>query len=319
MIKFDQENYPLQENESLLDCLLRHGVAVPHSCRNGICQTCLMKAVKGNPTAASQKGLKESQVSQNYFLACACYPQNDLEVVLPDAKLSRRETSVIDKTFLSDSVLRLRLRKPDDFSYFAGQFLTIFKTDTVGRSYSLASVPDLDDYLEFHIHLIPDGEISSWLASEVKVGDSITVSEAIGNCIYVGAAKEDPLLLIGTSTGMAPLIGIARQALHSGHSEPINIYHGVRTYSDLYLDSELRALADQNSNVNYFPCVTREPPIKDSRQGRANELAIEDGYDLKEYTIYLCGNPNMVNNTKRQLFLAGASLQNIHADPFVFS
>ena len=115
------------------------------------------------------------------------------------------------------------------------------------------------------------------------------------------------------------IIGIARQAIQSGHTRDIFIYHGARKNSDLYLDNELRLLVEQYSNIHYFPCVTREPPEGDARQGRANDLAMEDKYELNDFSIYLCGNPEMVNNTKRQMFLAGASLQNIHADAFVFS
>lgn len=318
MIKFGEHTYSPGENESILDCLLRHGVEVPYSCRNGVCQTCLMRAVEGQPTVASQKGLKQSQASQNFFLACACYPDKDMEIVRPDAQANRHKTTVVDKTFLTDSIVRLRLARPDNFSYYAGQFLTLFKSDTVGRSYSLASVPDIHNYLEFHIRIIPDGEVSTWLADKLETGSEITISEPLGNCIYIGNAKTQPLLLIGTGTGMAPLLGIVEQAIHDGHKEPINIYHGVRFNSDLYLDDHLKSLADKQDNVNYFPCVSDETPQPNARNGFPSELALQDGYDLKDYVVFLCGNPDMVNNAKRQIFLAGASLQNIHSDPFVF-
>lgn len=318
MIKFGQQTFIPEENESLLDCLLRHGVEAPYSCRNGICQTCMMRAVDGSPTVQSQKGLKESQISQNYFLACACYPQKEIEVALPDSQQNRHTVSVLDKEFLTDSIVRLRLSIPENFEYFAGQFLTIFKTETVGRSYSLASVPGQHDYLEFHIHVFPEGQVSQWLAQDVSSGQELKISDPLGNCIYIGTAKEQPLLLIGTGTGMAPLLGIVEQAIEQGHQHSIHIYHGVRYNKDLYLHQLLNELSAQHKNVHYYPCVSREAPAGNARKGRANELAMEDGYDLKNYTIFLCGNPDMVNNAKRQIFLAGASLQNIHADPFVF-
>lgn len=318
MIKFGEHTYSPADNESILDCLLRHGVAIPYSCRNGVCQTCLMRAVDGIPTVASQKGLKQSQASQNYFLACACYPEKDMEIVRPDAQANRHTTTVVEKAFLSDSIVRLRLARPDNFPYYAGQFLTLFKSDTVGRSYSLASVPDIHDYLEFHIRIIPEGEVSPWLANKLEIGSEITISDPLGNCIYIGNAKTQPLLLIGTGTGMAPLLGIVEQAIHNDHQYPINIYHGVRFNSDLYLDEHFKSLVKQNNNVNYYPCISDEEPQANARKGFPSDLVLEDSYDLKDYAVYLCGNPDMVNNAKRQIFLAGASLQSIHADPFVF-
>ena len=318
MIKYGEQTFTLLDNESVLDCLLRHNVDAPYSCRSGICQTCLMRAIEGNPPVAAQKGLKQSQISQNYFLACACYPQQDMVIAQADAQENRYKASVTEITRLADTIIRLRISRPSNFNYFAGQFLTIFKTSSMGRSYSLASVPDLHDYLEFHIRVIDNGQVSPWIAEQLKVGDDISISEPLGNCIYIGAARTQPLLMIGTGTGIGPLLGIAEQAVHSGHEQAIHIYHGVRRNSELYVDEHLKSLAAKIEQFYYYPCVSGEPPEGDARQGRASELALEDGHDLKGFSVFLCGNPEMVNNARRQIFLVGASLQNIHADPFEF-
>jgi len=278
-----------------------------------------MRAVKGSPTEASQKGLKETLVTQNYFMACSCVPLEDMEIVLPDTQLLRKTTKVVDKTLLNDNVLRLRLAKPDDYEYRAGQYTTIFKDKSLGRSYSLASVPDLDDYLEFHIKLFPDGKISQWLHNDVHIGVNLTISEAIGNCIYLDNNRQQSLALIGTGTGLSPLFGIVRDALHKGHQGEIRLYHGVRTKQDLYLHNTLLALLEHHGNVNYIPCVSRENLQPPFQEGRASDIAIKDISDFSGWCVYLCGNPDMVNNTKRSVFLAGASMQDIYADPFLHS
>ncbi|HEY5602641.1 MAG TPA: FAD-binding oxidoreductase [Gammaproteobacteria bacterium] len=319
MIRYDQEIYQTELNESVLDCLLRHGIVPPHSCRSGLCQTCMMRAVKGKPTEVSQQGLKEALVSQNFFLPCACVPQEDMEIVLPDTRLFRKETYVIGKTLLSANVLRLRLAIPDNYQYLAGQYTTLFKNQSLGRCYSLASVPGVDDFLEFHIKLLPGGQISQWLHHEVATGSSITISEAVGNCIYLDRYQQRPMALIGTGTGLAPLTGIMRDALHKGHQGEIRIYHGVKTRHDLYLHETLVQLAQTHGNVRYFPCVSREPVTSPFYEGRASELAMNDIGKFAGWCVYLCGNPDMVNTTKRNAFLAGASFQDICADPFIHS
>jgi len=278
-----------------------------------------MRAIKGKPTESSQKGLKQSQIAQNYFLACSCYPQEEMEVVLPDTQLFRKTTEVVDKTLLGDSVLRLRLARPHDFTYFAGQYVTIFKNKTLGRSYSLASVPELDNFLEFHIKIIPGGKLSQWLANELSIGAIITVSEALGNCLYLEASRERPMAFIGTSTGLAPLYGVLRDALHRGHQGEIRLYHGVRSHNELYLHNELLQLANQHPNFSYIPCLSREAVEPPLRHGRASNIAIEEIGKFNGWCVYLCGNPDMVNTSKRAIFLAGASLQDIFADPFIHS
>jgi NAD(P)H-flavin reductase len=50
--------------------------------------------------------------------------------------------------------------------------------------------------------------------------------------------------------------------------------------------------------------------------GRANDIALSRLPDLKGWRVFLCGHPEMVNETKRQAYLNGASLKDIYADAF---
>ena len=168
-ISFEGVSYQSQTDESVLDCLLRHELEVPNSCRNGICQTCLMRAVKGTPPQTSQKGLKPALVAQGYFLACSCVPVEAMEVVLPNTTAFRRDTVVSEVHHFTPDIVRLRLKRPEGFDYCAGQFLTLFHPNGHGRSYSLASLPQLEDYLEFHVHRYPGGKVSGCLKLLVNV------------------------------------------------------------------------------------------------------------------------------------------------------
>ena len=71
---------PLAANESVLEGLERHGIAVANSCRSGVCQSCLMKATDGAIPVVAQKGLKDSLKARHYFLACVCHPAADMSV-----------------------------------------------------------------------------------------------------------------------------------------------------------------------------------------------------------------------------------------------
>ena len=125
-IRFEHHNYVVNDNESVLDGLTRQGVAIPSSCRSGICQSCLLRAVRGRPPAEAQKGIKESLRERHYFLACACKPGEDMEVALPsDDDLPRIAAQVTGKDRLNHDIIRFRLRVPQSFSYRAGQFINI--------------------------------------------------------------------------------------------------------------------------------------------------------------------------------------------------
>lgn len=318
MIRFRNREFFPQENESVLDCLIRQGENPPHSCRSGLCQSCLMRATHGKPSPSSQKGLKPGLVEQNYFLPCSCVADNDMEIELVDASQFQFQTPVIDKTPLSDNILRLRLRKPENYVYRAGQFLSLFKDQQTCRTYSLASSPERDDFLELHIRIYPDGQLSQWINQTVQTNTVVSVGQAIGSCIYSDVMTEHPLALIGTGTGLAPLYGILRSAFTAGHKAPVKLYHGVQKIDDLYLHSALNALATSHENFEYIPCVSGDIDAGTGIfAGRASDIALKQIKDFSDYYVFICGNPEMVNATKRSVFLAGASMKHIASDTFL--
>lgn len=317
-IRYEGRSYVTEGDETVLDCLLRHGVSVSYGCQAGACQSCLMQAVDGAPSSASQKGLKDTQKFDKQFLACLCHPQTDLEVAIPGAVAKTYTSSIIEVELLSAEIVRVRLGRPDGFSYRAGQFINIIGPSDTSRSYSLASVPDLDDYLELHVRRIPSGVVSNWIHDELKPNIRITISEAMGQCFYVPIRNDQPLLLVGTGSGLAPLYGIARDALYQGHSGSIHLYHGSAYQDGLYYVEEMSALAEQHPHFNYTPTLSQPHNLPKVQSGRAHEMALQTLNKLDGWRVYLCGHPDMVFGTKRQAFLAGASMQDIYADPFTF-
>ena len=82
--------------------------------------------------------------------------------------------------------------------------------------------------------------------------------------------------------------------------------------------NELKALAETHSNFFYTPCVSGDNN-QGYTSGHANAVALQKFPKLNGWGVYLCGHPEMVNNTKRDTFLAGANFQDIYADPFTIS
>lgn len=316
-ISFEQQVYESEPEESVLDCLLRHALEIPSSCRSGICQTCMMRSVDGAPTAASQQGLKPALIEQDYFLTCSCVPEHDMAVVLPNKAAFQVNTTVKGIIKFTEEVVQLSLARPEGFEYSAGQFLTIYHPDGQGRSYSLASVPGEDEDLQFHIHTFPDGHLSRWIADELQPGDSVAVSEAIGGCVYASTSLDQPILMIATGTGLAPVYGVLKDALHRGHRGEIKLYHGSRAQDGLYMADELRRLAQQHPNVTCVLCLSGDDVPDGFESGRANDVALSQNPVLTDWVVYLCGMPEMVNAAKRAAFLAGASMRDIYSDPFV--
>jgi CDP-4-dehydro-6-deoxyglucose reductase, E3 len=109
-----------------------------------------------------------------------------------------------------------------------------------------------------------------------------------------------------------------RDALAAGHEGPIQLWHGARAASGLYLRRELSALQAAHPNFSYRPCALEGDPNELS-VGRLDELLLEATTTFDRARFYLCGDAPLVNTLKRALFLRGASLREIYSDAFVGS
>jgi len=304
--------------QTVLDVLLDHKLAIPNNCRIGVCQSCLMRAVAGDVPAAAQHGLKDTLKAQRYFLACQCIPTGPLEIMLPAPDVVRTTATVVQVQNLSADVLRLRLKPETEFEYQPGQYAMLWNAQALGRCYSLASVPGLDDTLELHVARVAGGRMSSWLFDTLKQGNQVQLQAASGDCFYVEGNPEQNLLLAGTGTGLAPLWGIVRDALHRGHRGAIHLVHGAIHAQGLYLHDALLDLARQFDNFFYHASVLDGDPLPEQVSlGHIEALVAQVAPKPKDWKIYLCGAQELVSSLKKKVFLAGASMANIYSDPFV--
>lgn len=315
-IHYADQRFELEPGQSVLDGLTGQGVPVPSSCRAGVCQTCLMRSTEGTPPPAAQHGLKDSLKARNYFLACVCHPTQDLRVVLPDAEEDRQTATVRGLDLLGGGIMRVALECHAPLDYRPGQFINLFQDTGQVRSYSIASVPGLDDHIHLHVRRLAGGRVSGWVHGELRPGQTVTIQGPAGDCYYPSGTPGQPLLLIGTGSGLAPLYGIVRDALAQGHCGPIRLYHGSRAPEGLYLAEELRALAQRHAHFDYIPCLSGPDAPEGYAQGRVHEVALRDNPKLDGWRIFFCGHPEMVKLGKKKAFLAGAALRNIHADEF---
>jgi CDP-4-dehydro-6-deoxyglucose reductase len=313
-IHYAGQGLAVQNGESVLDCLLRNGIKASHSCKAGACQTCLVKGGGGDIPETAQAGLKDTLRAQGYFLACAHRPKGDL-TVSPAGSEQRTPARISDLTALNDFVLRVRIRAEGPFEYYPGQFISLFRDDGLVRSYSLASLPSEND-LELHVRRIPGGAMSEWLHRQVR-DTPVWLQGPAGNCFYVAGKPEEPLVLAGAGTGLAPLYGILRDALRRGHSGPIWLFHGALDPSGLYLTSELLALAEAHPNFHYVRSVLRDGNGKEIETGLLDQCILGRFPKLSGWKGYVCGDPQLVNLLRKKLFLAGMASKAIYTDAFI--
>ncbi len=314
-LTYEGSDFQLRAAETVLEALQRHGIEVPSSCRAGICCICLLRRTDSPPPAEVQVGLRPGLRERGYFLACRYTPENDLEVAPPrDADLFSNVT-VRAKELLSQQICRVTLEPATPLYYHAGQFINLRRSDGQTRSYSLSSVPTLDRYLEIHVRRIPDGVMSNWIFDELQIDDQLEFQGPSGRCYYFPGQPARPMLLLSTGTGLSPLLGIVRDALHSGHSGPIHLYHGSGSVEGHYAREVLHELGRCHPNFHYVPCYSSDHVVEGLVPGRAEEVAFAEHTDLSGWQVYLCGKPRMVYGSRERAIKAGVGPLEIHADP----
>ena len=311
---FEGSTIGVEGRETVLDALLRSGHEVPHKCKSGVCQQCTLR-VKSGDVSDGQKGLDDSLVELGYFLSCQTPGAEVQEVSLPSEEdFPKYNASVSGSRKLSEDVLLLTLCVPN-FPGGAGRFVRLTHPGGITRQYSIATPAwESTENIQLHIRLIPNGEMSSVLMS-TQPGDAFVVEGPLGKCRYRSQTGTEPMLLICSGTGLAPLYAIITEAIEQNHQGPINLYHGAATPERLYFESELGALAE---NANVHQCVESNACEK-HREGSPLAAALADHPNLDGYHVYLCGHPDLIKNAQKQTFLAGASMKDIVADPFVAS
>lgn len=339
LIKFYDQMFPLQDNETVLDGLLRNGVDIPHGCRAGACQACVLQVNEGEVPAKAQTGLKSTRKELGYFLSCQCAPTAPIDVRFAEQGLARTTAEIIAAEKVTPHILRLRLSKVLDFR--AGQYLNIWHETAeknLIRSYSIASLPH-ENFIELHIKIIANGKFSRWAAEHLRPGDRLNVQGPLGDCFYSPGNIDQTLLCVGIGTGLAPLYGVIRDALHQGHRGKIHLILGARESAGFYLRDELADLRNAYPQVDiHFVCqnqnvVRQNQDVVCQNQDIVCQIQDVHPADIGEADIYqfvkakfpstkgvrayLCGAETFVRKMKKQIFLGGANMADIHADAFL--
>ena len=300
----------LEPGETVLEALEREGVDVPSGCRAGTCCKCMLQGE--DPPPESQAGLRGNLRDQGYFLSCQAKPTGELRL------LSRADVPVVSAhvrrvKMVAPDVAQILLDAGSAIEFRPGQYIDVIHASGAVRSYSIASLPS-DGVLELHIRRVPNGHVSGWLHG-LGEGDVVPVRGAFGQCYYSSEESDRKLLLVGAGTGLAPLLGIARDALASGHAGAVDLVHGGLDPARLYLRDELADLAARWPTLRVHHCVLNGATSRE-HEGRLDEIAVRLAGPLKKTRAFVCGDAAIVRTLQRSLFLAGLPSREILADPF---
>ena len=188
--------------------------------------------------------------------------------------------------------------------------------EDIFRAYSIVSSP-FDEVLEFFSIVIPDGAFTSQL-QHLEVGDELLLNTMpFGFLTLARYQKPLPkdLWLLATGTGLAPFLSMLQDLKTWEDYEHIVLAYSARSTEELAyiekiesLQEDFGSLVDNPAKLIFIPIVTREP-VEGALTERLPKLLLDGtlqaragiDLDVDSTHVMLCGNPDMVEDTKETL------------------
>ena len=214
------------------------------------------------------------------------------------------------------------MTRPAHFKFTAGQFARIglmVQNELVARAYSVVSSP-FDETLEFFSIVVPDGAFTSNL-QHLKIDDELYLEKIPYGYLtlarYQLPAPQD-LWLLATGTGLAPFLSMLQDFETWNKYKQINLVYSVRTVEELAYVERIQEIAnvfgEGHNGFKFVPIITRDPnatlhdrlPTLIANGGLEKAVGIPLNPETSH--VMLCGNPQMVDDTKEALKQRGLTM-----------
>ena len=234
---------------------------------------------------------------------------------------------------LAPAVRHLAFERADGapFAFVPGQFIQIHFHYADGkptkRSYSVGTVGDGSgapvQRLEIAVSYV-EGGAATELLSKLDEGGEIDASGPYGRFCLMDADANQRYLLVATGTGVTPYRAMLPQirALTRTRGCTFALVYGARNETELLYGEEFEAFAREVPGFTFHPCFSRVPravPRANDRNGRAQVALGELAPNAEHDIAYLCGNPDMVDETFAMLKDAGLPVPRIRREKYVSS
>lgn len=191
----------------------------------------------------------------------------------------------------------------------AGQFIELIvekKGVRTSRYFSISSNPTLfkeKNIIELTIQKQLKGNITPWLYDNLKQGQYISVSNALGDFCVQDMSK--PMLLIAAGTGITPLKSI----IMNNRNSNIHLIYYARNSKHLFKE-ELKQFTKQHSKTT----ITL---IDSTQKGRFCDSHLNKICpDFLDRDTYICGPGSMIESAKNTLINNGFQSDSIYYEYF---
>jgi ferredoxin-NADP reductase len=237
-------------------------------------------------------------------------------------RLSWRLAKVAEVRPETPRVVTIALDVPGWDGHLPGQHLDVRLTAEDGyqaeRSYSIASAPDAAR-VELAVERLDDGEVSPYLAGELRQGDQLELRGPVGGYFVWEPSRGGPLLLVAGGSGVVPLMAMLRHRAATGSQVPARLLFSSRSLDEVIFREELERLEADDDGLTVTHTLTRaQPPGWAGYARRIDAVMLEEvGWRPGERPLaFVCGPTRLVEAVAGDLVALGHDPHRVRTERF---
>ncbi len=205
---------------------------------------------------------------------------------------------VIEKSRLTHDVLCLRLERPLNYPFYAGQAIEVSlknpRFHEENAPFTLTGLSS-EKYLELILKVYAEHNGMTLEISKLKEGDELIIGDAWDSYKNFG-----PGMFIAGGTGVTPCVALLRQLSVENRLSDSKLLFANKTEKDIFLQEEL----NQMLGKNFINILSREK--KDNfLNGHINPGILKDQISKPNQPFYICGPGNFAEQIRDQLLELG--------------
>ena len=214
--------------------------------------------------------------------------------------------------------------RPADFSFTAGQFLTVTLSnppynDSKGerRAFSIASPPQETERLQITTRMT--GSALKRSLAEIPLGTPVELFGPAGS-FMLHRASSMPAVFIAGGIGITPFRSIINDALARHLTHQITLVYSNRNPEGAAFHDEFVRIADEHTKFKYVPTMTdadkSHQPWSGLRRSVDAHFLREHIGDIMTPMFYIAGPPGMVAGITKAVIAAGTDSARVRSEKF---
>ena len=243
------------------------------------------------------------------------YIESVIQLFRPEWRIERQSAQVISSHTENKNIYTLTLKPCKSWNGFqAGQYI-LLSAEVNGRmltrTFSISSAPrDFQEtgFIEVTIRAQEHGSMTPWLRGNLKNGDYIYLSDAMGDfCLRSDHHKK---VFIAGGSGVTPIRSILNEHRDDAWLKDAHLFFYLRNQDETFFKKDLERLKEKDLNlhlmysddIGFFSLEQLTTGLKSN--------------DLASTEFYICGPGQMIELCSTTLTSESVSTANIHFEYF---